>query len=102
MIEPRCLKLPVRSIKAGTTEKVEEQMVEEEKAKDTAEAPTSEKSKSSMDISEIVKKLDGLNSKERRKFLRQLKSKVKKSTKKLLLLPKRRQRKLQRETKRRQ
>ena len=59
---------------SNTSEKVDEQMVEEEKQNDTAEAPKAEKGTSSMDISEIVKKLDGLNSKERRKFLRQLKS----------------------------
>lgn len=41
---------------------------------DMSKAADINTTKSSMDISEIVKKLDGLNSKERRKFLRQLKS----------------------------
>ena len=50
----------------------------EEDTKVAADVPKAEDNydttKSSMDISDIVKKLDGLNSKERRKFLRQLKS----------------------------
>jgi hypothetical protein len=41
---------------------------------DMSNAADTNTTESSMDISEIVKKLDGLNSKERRKFLRQLKS----------------------------
>lgn len=55
-------------------EQNEEQKAEEDKAKAAAEVPKEEKNKPSMDISEVIKKLDGLNSKERRKFLRQLKS----------------------------
>mmetsp|Transcript_28992 Transcript_28992/g.45632 ORF Transcript_28992/g.45632 Transcript_28992/m.45632 type:complete len:320 (+) Transcript_28992:134-1093(+) len=59
---------------SNKSEQHEKQPAEEDKANVAAEAPKEEKNKSSMDISEVIKKLDGLNSKERRKFLRQLKS----------------------------
>lgn len=59
---------------SSKSEQHEEQKAEEDKTEATAEVPKEEKNKSSLDISEVIKKLDGLNSKERRKFLRQLKS----------------------------
>ncbi|KAK1737602.1 hypothetical protein QTG54_011888, partial [Skeletonema marinoi] len=59
---------------SNKSEQDEKQKSGEDKAKAADEASKAENNKSSMDISEVVKKLDGLNSKERRKFLRQLKS----------------------------
>lgn len=60
---------------SSKSEQDDEEQTAGEDAKDaTDEAPKAEDNKSAMDISEVVKKLDGLNSKERRKFLRQLKS----------------------------
>lgn len=48
--------------------------VQDEDQNATEVPKTDTNKKSSMDIADVVKKLDGLNSKERRKFLRQLKS----------------------------
>jgi hypothetical protein len=59
---------------SGKSEQDEDQNAAEDTRDATDAVPKTEDNKSSMDISEIVKKLDGLNSKERRKFLRQLKS----------------------------
>ena len=60
----------------GKEEVIEQHIEVEAKCitNDMSNAADINTTKSSMDISEIVKKLDGLNSKERRKFLRQLKS----------------------------
>lgn len=60
----------------GEEEVIEQHIEREDKCvtNDMPNVADTNTTESSMDISEIVKKLDGLNSKERRKFLRQLKS----------------------------
>ena len=58
---------------SSKSEQEQEQTAGEDAKDTTDEAPKAEDNKSSMDITEVVKKLDGLNSKERRKYLRQLK-----------------------------
>jgi len=65
---------PTTGVEDNKSEQGENHTSEEDKAKAADEASKAENNKLSMDISEVVKMLDGLNSKERRKFLRQLKS----------------------------